>query len=175
LLILLLAALINSHVRALPGLDATLQQRGPGSSVSYEPSHDYDPERDPEKDLAAVGAEARKSNRYIFAVVGGRWCSWCHTMDDFFRKHPDLTALRDRDYVLMKINMSQENPNRAFLARYPKIHGYPHIFILNADGKLLQSQATNELEDGKSYNLKRFERFLERFAPKSATYLLFEY
>jgi hypothetical protein len=88
-------------------------------------------------------------------------------MDDFFHDHQDLASLRDRNYVLMKVSMSQENPNRAFLSRYPRIHGYPHIFILDADGKLIQSQATNELEDGRSYNAKRFEKFLEKFAPKS--------
>jgi hypothetical protein len=100
-------------------------------------------------------------------IVGGEWCSWCHIMDDFFHEHPDLTTLRDKNYVLVKVNMSRENLNRAFLSQYPKIHGYPHIFILDADKKLIQSQATNELEDGRSYNAKRFEKFLEKFAPKS--------
>jgi hypothetical protein len=68
----------------------------------------------------------------------------------------------------MKLNMSRENENRAFLSRSPKIHGYAHIFSLDADGKLIQSQATNELEDGRSYNAKRFKKFLEKFAPKTS-------
>jgi hypothetical protein len=87
-------------------------------------------------------------------------------MDEFFGDRPDLKSLRDKNYVLMKLNMSRENENKAFLSRYPKIHGYPHIFILDADGRLIQSQATNELEDGRSYNVKRFRKFLEKFAPK---------
>jgi len=93
---------------------------------------------------------------------------WCRIMDEFFRDHPDLKSLRVRKYVLMKLNMSRGNENRAFLSRYPKIHGYPHIFILEADGKLIQSQATNEIEDGRSYNAKRFKKFLEKFAPKTS-------
>jgi hypothetical protein len=90
-------------------------------------------------------------------------------MDDFFHDHPDLQLLRDKNFVLMKLNMSRENENKAFLSRYRKIHGYPHIFILDADGKLIQSQATNELEYGKSYSAKRFKNFLEKFAPKTGT------
>jgi thiol:disulfide interchange protein len=170
LLALLLATLMAGHLRAWPlKIEVYPQQPGTASTSNYTPPEKYDPGRDPEKDLASAAAEAKDSKRYIFVVVGGEWCVWCHIMDDFFREHPDLKALRDKNYVLMKLNMSRENENRAFLARYPKIHGYPHIFILDADGKLVQSQATNELEDGRSYNAKRFQKFLEKFAPKSST------
>jgi thiol:disulfide interchange protein len=168
LFIHLLVILLAGHLHAWPPeFDVTRHQSGTSSTTSYAPPHNYDPARDPEKDLAAAAAEAKHSNRNIFVIVGGEWCSWCHIMDDFFHDHQDLASLRDRNYVLMKVSMSQENPNRAFLSRYPRIHGYPHIFILDADGKLIQSQATNELEDGRSYNAKRFEKFLEKFAPKS--------
>ena len=127
----------------------------------------YDPRRDPDKDLAAAIEEAKQSNKNIFVVVGGEWCNWCHTMDRFFHEHSDLPALRDKNYVLMKVSMNQENPNRAFLSRFPRIHGYPHIFILDAQGNLIHSQPTNELEDGRSYSMERFRRLLERFAPRA--------
>jgi thiol:disulfide interchange protein len=169
LLILLLATLLAVHLRAWPlEIDVPRQQSETVPASSYTPPVKYEPGRDPEKDLASAAAEAKSSMRNIFVVVGGEWCVWCHIMDDFFRNHPDLKSLRDKNYVVMKLNMSRENENRAFLSRYPKIHGYPHIFILDADGKLVQSQATNELEDGRSYNAKRFQKFLEKFGPKTS-------
>jgi thiol:disulfide interchange protein len=125
----------------------------------------YDPRRDPAQDLALASAEAKSSNRNIFIIVGGEWCGWCHAMDRFFRDHPDLTALREKNYVLLKVSMSQENPNQRFLKRYPPIHGYPHIFILDANTKLLKSQPSNELEEGNSYNADRFSKLLDQFAP----------
>jgi len=128
---------------------------------------EYDPRRDPEKDLAAAVEEAKRLNRNIFVVVGGEWCSWCHTMDRFFQEHAELRTLRDKNYVHFKVNMSQENPNRSFLSQYPKIRGYPHIFILGEDGRLIRSQPTDELENGKTYNEDSFKRLLERFAPKA--------
>lgn len=51
----------------------------------------------------------------------------------------------------MKVSLSQENPNRVFLSRFPSIHGYPHIFILDAAGNLIHSQPTTVPEDGRSY------------------------
>jgi thiol:disulfide interchange protein len=127
---------------------------------------DYDPRRDPDKELAAAREEAQRSNKNIFVVVGGEWCNWCHTLDSFLYEHADLAALRDKNYVVMKVSMSQENPNRAALSRFPYIHGYPHILILDAAGNLIRSQTANTLEEGRSYNAKRFKEFLERFAPK---------
>jgi thioredoxin-related protein len=169
LLILLLVTLITGNVRALaPNIVVASQQSGTASTSVYTTADRYDPRRDPEKDLAAAAAEAKNSNRYILMIVGGEWCSWCHIMDDFFHEHRDVAALRDKNYVVVKLNMSRENENRAFLARYPKIRGYPHIFVLDADGKLVQSQPTNELEDGRTYNVKRFKKFLEQFAPKAS-------
>jgi thiol:disulfide interchange protein len=129
----------------------------------------YDPRRDPDKDLAAAAEEAKRSNKNIFVVVGGEWCGWCHTMDRFFHEHYDLAALRGQNYVVMKVSMSQENPNKAFLSRFPRIHGYPHIFILDAQGNLIHSQPTNELEDGRSYSVEPVKKLLEHFAPKGST------
>jgi thiol:disulfide interchange protein len=161
--------LFTGHLRTWPlKFNVTPQPPGAVSTSTYAPPEKYEPGRDPGKDLASAATEAKNSNRHVFVVVGGEWCMWCHIMDEFFRDHPVLQSLREKNYVLMKLNMSRENENRAFLSRYPKIHGYPHIFILDTDGKLIQSQATNELEDGKSYNAKRFKKFLEKFAPKTS-------
>jgi thiol:disulfide interchange protein len=169
LLFLLLVVLFTGQVSASAS-ETTFapSQAGTVSSSTYTAPDKYDPRRDPEKDLAAAEAEAKTSNRNIIVIVGGDWCSWCHIMDDFFHEHQDVTSLREKNYVLMKLNMSRENENKAFLSRYPRIHGYPHIFILDADGKLVQSQPTNVLEDGRTYNVKRFKKFLEQFAPRAS-------
>ena len=53
-----------------------------------------------------------------------------------------------------------------FLSRFPQTQGFPPIFILNSGGKLLTSEGTRELEEGESYNLKRFTNFLEKFAAR---------
>lgn len=46
----------------------------------------------------------------------------------------NLETMRDKNYVYMKMNMSQENRNRAFLSQFPRIPGYPHIFVLADTG-----------------------------------------
>ena len=76
----------------------------------------------------------------------------------------DLLALRDESYVLVKVNYSSENENATFLSQYPAIPGYPHIFVLDSDGRFLHSPDTAELEEGDSYNLEKFAVFLQEWA-----------
>jgi thioredoxin-related protein len=131
---------------------------------SYTPVAKYDPKRDAAHDISDAAAEAKRTNRRVLLEVGGEWCSWCHHLDDFFAAHSDLTSLRDKSFVTVKINFSEENPNKAVLGQYPAIEGYPHLFVLDSDGTLVHSQDTGTLEEGKSYNLDRFTAFLAYWA-----------
>ena len=127
----------------------------------------YDPQRDPEKDLAMAEAQAKSANKRILLEVGGTWCIWCRTLDEFFTDHKDLREQRDAGFVLMKVNMSAINENGGFLSRYPKIPGYPWLFVLDADGKLLKSEDTNELEGGiNGYSAKSIKDFLWQWGAK---------
>jgi thiol:disulfide interchange protein len=109
--------------------------------------------------------EAGRNGKHVMLEVGGEWCIWCHILDAFFEKNPELLALREKNFIMLKINFSEENKNEQVLSRYPAISGYPHIFVLDAKGKLLHSQDTAKLEEGKSYNLARFTAFLKEWSP----------
>ncbi|MEO8485541.1 MAG: thioredoxin family protein [Betaproteobacteria bacterium] len=122
----------------------------------------FDPKRDAAADVAAALGRARAEGKRVIVEVGGEWCTWCHILDRFFAANPDLAALRDARYLWVKVNFSRENENRALLARWPKIDGYPHIFVLDADGVLQRSQDTGALERGKSYDATKMRAFLDR-------------
>lgn len=126
----------------------------------------YDPKADPAADLAKAVAKARGANKNILIEVGGEWCSWCHRMHAFFDNNAPLREYRDNNYVVIQVNFSEENKNEKFLSQYPKIEGYPHIFVLDSSGKLLHSQNTGDLEQGKGYDLEKFTAFLRQWAPR---------
>ena len=101
----------------------------------------------------------------MLVEVGGDWCKWCHIMDGYYEQNPPLLELREKNYVMVKINFSPGNLNEKVLSRYPKIPGYPHIFILDGDGKLVHDVPTNLLEAGESYDLTKFTAFLKQWSP----------
>lgn len=131
----------------------------------YVPVTQYDPKRNADQDIQDAIAEAKRTNRRILLEVGGEWCSWCHRLDEFFAAHPALIELRDKNYVTVKINFSEANPNKEVLSRYDPIPAYPHIFVLDSDGKLVRSQDTAVFEEGKSYVAERLNVFLTYWAP----------
>ncbi len=135
------------------------------SQSKYIPAASYDPKRDAAKDIQDAIKEAVRTNKRILLEVGGEWCSWCHTLDRFFEAPPELSTLRDKNFVTVKVNFSEENENKDVLTRYGPIQAYPHIFVLERDGKLLHSQNTGVLESGKSYDLERLTVFLTNWAP----------
>lgn len=134
------------------------------AQTQYTPVTKYDPKRDAARDIDDAISEAKRSNRRILLIVGGEWCSWCHILDNHFATHPELKALRDKNFVTVKINFSEENPNEAVLSRYPLSEGYPHIFVLDSNGKFLHSQGTAVLEGGRSYELEKMNAFLKNWA-----------
>jgi thiol:disulfide interchange protein len=126
----------------------------------------YDPARNPADDLRQAIVLAQKENKRIMLELGGDWCVWCTYMDEFYSTHADILEYRAKNYVLVKVNVSDKNSNVKFLSQYPEVIGYPHIYILDSDGTFLHSQNTSDLEDGAdSYIPEVFMAFLQKWAP----------
>jgi thiol:disulfide interchange protein len=174
-LLLATGVFAQGHVKQTTAPQTAKQAQGGGQpdGGKYIPVHVYDPARNAEQDINAAVREAARTGKRVMLEVGGEWCIWCHIMDTFFEKNPDLLSLREKNFIMLKINFSEENKNEQVLSRYAEITGYPHIFVLDSEGKLLHSQDTAKLEEGKSYNLARFMAFLNEWAPpetKSASH-----
>jgi thiol:disulfide interchange protein len=147
---------------------ASAQNQKPAASKGeYVPVTKYVPSRDAEKDIQDAVNEAKRTGKRVLLDVGGEWCVWCHILDRFFDDNPKLMAFRDQNFIMTKINFSPQNENKEVLSRYGEIPGFPHLFVLDSDGKLLHSQGTAELEKGKSYDLEKFFSFLKKWAPPS--------
>jgi thioredoxin-related protein len=146
---------------------------GPGSGAAqdktaHSPAAKFDPGRDAAKDIQNAMVEAQKTSKRILLDVGGEWCIWCRRLDTLFSTNKDLAEVLHKEFVVVKVNYSKENKNEAVLSRYPKIPGYPHLFVLDESGKLLHSQDTGELESGKGHDRDKVMAFLKKWGPSSA-------
>ncbi|HUI08764.1 MAG TPA: thioredoxin family protein [Bacteroidota bacterium] len=150
-----LAALV---ICALP-LVLRAQDHAHGAGVER-----FDPARDADADIRAAVAEAGKTGKRVLLDVGGEWCIWCRRLDTLFTTHDELRTYRDAHYVVVKVNWSPENKNERVLSRYPKVAGYPHLFVLDGGGTLLRSQDTGALEKGKGHDPDKVMAFLKQWA-----------
>jgi thioredoxin-related protein len=124
----------------------------------------FDATRDAAGDIKAAVAEAARTNKRVLLDVGGEWCIWCRRLDSLYASHKELKEFLGAHYVPVKVNYSKENKNEAVLSQYPKIPGYPHLFVLDTTGKLLVSQDTGVLEKGKGHDPEKVMNFLKKWA-----------
>jgi len=129
----------------------------------------FDPGRDAAKDIQNAIVAAEKSGKRILLDVGGEWCVWCRKLDSLFHADQKISGVLHRNYIVVKVNFSKENENEKVLSAYPKIEGYPHLFVLDSNGKLLHSQDTGLLESGKHHDPGKVMAFLKRWAPGKKT------
>jgi len=90
---------------------------------------------DPQKDLSNAIKIAKKSNKNILLDVGGDWCPWCRKLDKLFHENEEIASLLEKHFIVLKVNYSKANKNEKFLSKFPKIEGYPHLFVLDKKRK----------------------------------------
>jgi thioredoxin-related protein len=142
--------------------------QSPSQSVSAgeaaEGVEKFDPKRDAAKDIANAVVLARKQNKRILLDVGGEWCGWCKKLDKLFRTDKEVAKTLREKFVVVKVNFSQENENKAVLSKYPPAEGYPHLYVLDKNGKFLHSQGTGALETGDHHDHDKVMAFLTKWS-----------
>ncbi|KGK00471.1 thioredoxin family protein [Thalassotalea sp. ND16A] len=104
----------------------------------------YDEQRDPFKDAAAAITLAKQTNRNVLIEIGGNWCTWCHKIDAFLAKNPDVYQQLHANFVLLKVSVSDSNENSDFMKSLPPVLGYPHMYVATGKGKMILSKDTAE-------------------------------
>ena len=134
-----------------------------------EYSRIYDDKRDPFQDAKAAISLAQQTNRNVLIEIGGNWCTWCHKMDAFLEKNPHVYQALHDEFVILKVNVSDSNENEAFMKGLPPVLGYPHMYVSTAQGKMVLSKDTAELQEQGDYSVKQWLNFIEQWKPASTT------
>ncbi len=124
----------------------------------------FDPSRNTAKDIAVAVKTAKAQHKHVLLDVGGNWCIWCKKLNACMEGDQAIAKLLKDKYVVVKVNWSPDSQNTSVLSKYPKIEGYPHLFILDATGKLLRSQPTDALEAGDHHDPAKVLAFLKKWA-----------
>ena len=123
----------------------------------------YDASRNPNADGRAALKLAKETNRKVLIELGGDWCSWCFVLDSFIKDHPKVESRLHQTFVVLKVNISDENDNIEFISAFPPAQGYPHMYVTDSDGNILSSQDTADFRENKKYSEARFMAFFDRW------------
>ncbi len=127
-------------------------------------SRAYDPGRDPFADGKSAIALAAETGRKVLIEVGGDWCTWCHVLERTLRDNPPLARVMNEHYVLLKVNVSEDNHNTEFMRTMPVLHGYPQLFVAQGNGDIMHAQDPSEFIRHGSYDPDLLLAFLKRWA-----------
>jgi len=86
-------------------------------------------------------------------------------LNEFVHSNQNVSDTLKENFLILKVNYGSENKNEEFLEKFPKVPGYPHLFVCESDGTFLHSQGTAELEEGRGYNEAKFMAFLNKWKP----------
>jgi len=129
----------------------------------------YSPDRDANKQIDSAIMAAAKEKKHVLLQVGGNWCSWCIMLHKFYSDVPEIDSVLKANYVVEYINYSKENKNPEVLKRleFPQRFGFPVLVILDSNGRILHTQNSSYLEEGKGYNKTKVLEFLKSWNPKA--------
>jgi len=127
----------------------------------------YNPAADAEKDIQIAIQKAKKANKHVLIQAGGNWCSWCIKFNKFTKEDKSIDSLLQANFIIYHLNYSPENRNNAILKKYgfPQRFGFPVFLVLDATGKLVHTQNSAYLEEGKGYSKRLVLEFLRHWSP----------
>ena len=130
----------------------------------------YDATENAEAKIAELVKKAKAENKNIILQAGGNWCIWCLRFNNFVQTTPELKEIVDENYLYYHLNYSPENKNEKVFAKYENPgakFGYPVFIVLDQNGKMIHTQDSAVLEEGKGYSKEKVKEFFEKWTPKS--------
>jgi thioredoxin-related protein len=110
--------------------------------------------------------QAAAGGKRILIIAGGDWCRWCHVLDRFLRERQDINETIGASFVTLKLEVGENGTSAEVLDKLPTAAGYPHFWVLSAEGQLIASIDTASLEQGQDdYDATAFRRFVQTYAP----------
>ncbi len=130
----------------------------------------YNDKENAEAKIAELVKQAQAENKNIILQAGGNWCIWCLRFNQFVQTTPELKNVVDENYLYYHLNYSPENKNEKVFAKYDNPgakYGYPVFIVLDKNGKMIHTQDSAVLEEGKGYSIEKVKAFFTDWAPKS--------
>lgn len=163
--VLLASALFAANGRAEPPAapsNAPAAKAAAGEAKSKrEPI--YDEEADAKEIIAAAVKRARLERKHVLIEWGGNWCGWCYKLHDVFHQDVLVHPIVAEEYELVLVD---SNSNRELMQSYggkDTKYAFPHLTILDDQGKVLTNQETSSLEIGPKHDPQAVATFLKKW------------
>ena len=133
--------------------------------VPFVKRHIYSETADPQADINAALAEARKEHKRVLIDFGGDWCGDCQVLDIYMTQSPNVELLQ-KHFVVVHVFVNHEMDNHLEIAKkygVPISRGVPSMAVVSSSGQVLHSQQTGEFADMRHMNSQAVTDFLNKW------------
>ena len=137
----------------------------------------YDEDINPMTQIDQALSKAKSEGKNVICQVGGNWCPWCLRFADFITNDTAISKVIDDNFIYIHVNYNPKKEEGAEKAKLTKQmmarlnntarFGFPVFVVLDSKGKVLHTQDSSFLEEGKGYNQEKVLRFLRSWTPNA--------
>lgn len=129
----------------------------------------YDESADPQRDLQAALAKARKGGKRVLVVFGANWCPDCRALDREFHAGGKTARLIAERYEVVKVDVGRFDRNLDFAKLYgePIKKGIPSVVIVTPTNEVVYQTKAGELADARSLGADGIYGFFKDKADRS--------
>lgn len=134
------------------------------AAAPFTRKHIYSEITDPRADIAAAFKQAKREHKRVLLDFGGDWCGDCQVLDIYFHQSPNQELIQ-KNYVLVDVFIGQMDKNLEVASKYgvPIQRGVPALAVIDANGKVLYSQATGEFSNMRRMDAQSVTDFLTKW------------
>ena len=162
--VLLASALFTTSLLGEPSDDSPATPPAAEKKTKREPI--YIEEANGKELIDAAVKRAKLEGKHVLIEWGGNWCGWCFKLHDVFHKDELVRPIVAEEYELVLVDCG---PNRELMESYggkETQFAFPHLTILDAQGKVLTNQETGSLEIGPKHDPEAVAAFLKKWQPE---------
>jgi hypothetical protein len=115
------------------------------------PDAPYDGRVNADAAVDTAFVQARAQHKLLLIDLGGNWCADCRILSGVMEL-PEVQAFIDAYYVTVFVDVGRFNRNLQIPARYgitQRLEGVPAVLIVAADGKLVNRDHVEALDDAR--------------------------
>jgi thiol-disulfide isomerase/thioredoxin len=133
----------------------------------------YDIHADGARQIGAALAQARAGNKRVLVEFGANWCIWCRRLHNTMESDPAVSAKLADSFVVVLIDVNRHhgparNPDLILKYGNPVRLGIPVLLVLDADGRLLTTEDSGNLEEGDHHSPRKILEFLGQWSAKAS-------
>lgn len=147
----------------------------------------YNEDINPLEQIDQALVKAKSEGKFVVCQVGGNWCPWCLRFADFITNDSTISKVIADNFEYIHVNYNPHKPGsekpgvdgqspggeklqaQALMKRLNNCgrFGFPVFVVLDEEGKVIHTQDSSFLEEGKGYNHEKVLRFFKNWTPSA--------